>query len=95
VAVFEVLSKSAAWIDQNLKLRDYDATPSIRYYVLINQDEMRALVYTRDGGRLGIRNAMLLEGEDAAVEIPEFGLTLPFSALYEGIEFVSDPAGAA
>jgi Uma2 family endonuclease len=27
--VFEVLSKSAAWIDQNLKLRDDDATQSI------------------------------------------------------------------
>ncbi len=27
VAVFEVLSKSTAWIDQSLKLRDYDATP--------------------------------------------------------------------
>lgn len=63
VAVFEVLSASTAWIDQGLKLRDYDATPSIRYYVLISQDERRAMVYTRDaGGRLGGQNAVLLEG---------------------------------
>ena len=63
VAVFEVLSKSTAWIDQGLKLRDYDATPSVRYYVLISQDERRAMVYTRDaGGRLGGQNAVLLEG---------------------------------
>ena len=39
VAVFEVLPKSTGWIDQSLKLRDYDATPSIRTYVLISQDE--------------------------------------------------------
>ena len=39
VAVFEVLSKSTGWIDQSLKLRDYDATPTIRTYVLISQDE--------------------------------------------------------
>ena len=30
VAVFEVLSKSTGWIDQSLKLRDYNATPTIR-----------------------------------------------------------------
>jgi Uma2 family endonuclease len=54
VAVFEVLSRSTGWIDQSLKLRDYDATPTIRSYVLISQDEQRAMVYTRDeDGRLG------------------------------------------
>lgn len=46
VAVFEVLSNSAGWIDQGLKLRDYDAILIIRAYVLISQDEMRALVCT-------------------------------------------------
>ena len=86
-AVFEVLSKSTGWIDQSLKLRDYDATPAIRTYVLISQDEQRAMVYTRDeDGRLGIQSAVLLEGVDASIEIPEFGLALPFSVLYEGFE---------
>jgi Uma2 family endonuclease len=91
VVVFEVLSKSTGWIDQSLKLRDYDATPTIRTYVLISQDEKRAMVYTRgEDGRLGIQSAVLLEGADASIEIPEFGLALPFSALYEGIELASD-----
>jgi Uma2 family endonuclease len=82
VAVFEVLSKSTGWIDQSLKLRDYDATPSIRAYVLIGQDELRAMVYTRDAdGRLGIQSAVLLE-------IPELELSLPFAAVYEGVELV-------
>ncbi len=93
VAVFEVLSKSTGWIDQSLKLRDYDATPTIRTYVLISQDEQRALVYLRDAdGRLGIQSAVLLEGEGAAIEIPEFGVSLPFSALYEGLDFPPDRA---
>jgi len=95
MAVFEVLSKSTAWIDQSLKLRDYDATPTIRYYVLISQEEMRAMVYTRDrDGRLGIQSAVLLEGADASIEIAEFDLTLPFSVLFEGIEFTSGRATA-
>jgi Uma2 family endonuclease len=93
VAVFEVLSKSTGWIDQSLKLRDYDATPSIRTYVLISQDELRAMVYTRDAdGRLGIQSAVLLAGQAATIEIPDLGLVLPFSLLYEGLEFAFDRA---
>lgn len=92
VAVFEVLSKSTGWIDQSLKLRDYDATPSIRTYVLISQDELRAMVYTRDAdGRLGIQNAVILAGEAAVVQITHPGLALPFSVLYEGLELAPDP----
>jgi Uma2 family endonuclease len=92
VAVFEVLSKSTGWIDQSLKLRDYDATPSIRTYVLISQDEQRALVYARDtDGRLGVQSAVLLEGAEASIELPEFGVVVPFTALYDGVEFASDP----
>jgi Uma2 family endonuclease len=91
VAVFEVLSKTTAWIDQNLKLRDYDATPSVRTYVLISQDERRAMVYARDrDGRLGIQNAVVLEGGEASIDIPDLGLVLPFSALYEGLDLDSD-----
>lgn len=91
VAVFEVLSKSTGWIDQSLKLRDYEATPTIRTYALISQDEQRAMVYSRDAdGRLDIQSAVLLEGEGASIEISEFGLALPFSALYEGLDFPAD-----
>jgi hypothetical protein len=48
---------------------------------------MRALVYVRDaGGRLGVQSAVLLEGAEASVEIPEFDVTLPFPELYEGLD---------
>lgn len=88
VAVFEVLSRSTAWIDQHFKLRDYAATPSIRTYVLISQDEMRAVVYVRDrDGKLDLENAMLLEGLDAAIEIADLGVVLRFSDIYEGVVF--------
>ncbi len=87
-AIFEILSKSTAWIDQTLKLRDYDATPSIGTYVLISQDEARVLVYQRDvDGRLGIRSAILLEGIDASLELSAFELSIPFAAIYESVEF--------
>ncbi len=88
VAIFEVLSRSTAWIDQSVKLRDYEATVTIETYALISQDEMRALVYVRDrDGRLSAQSAVLLEGPDAIIEIAELGVALRFSDLYEGVEF--------
>jgi Uma2 family endonuclease len=85
-AVFEVLSRSTAWVDQGFKLRDYDATPSIRHYVLISQDEARALIYTRDGsGRLHISNAALAEGLEAAIRLDDPAVSLPLARLYEGV----------
>ncbi len=93
IAAFEVLSKSTAWIDQNLKLRDYDATQTIRHYVLISQDEPRVMVYTRgDDGRLDLRGAMLVTGIHETVALPGVGLSLPLADFYEGIEFEPNPA---
>ena len=87
VAVFEVLSRSTAWIDQSLKLRDYDATPGIRHYLLISQDERRVLVYQRDEhGRLGVQAVRLVEGMDGAIVLREFGISIPFPVLYEGLD---------
>ena len=87
-AVFEVLSKSTHWIDQSLKLRDYEATESIKYYVLISQEEPLVQVYRRDElGRFGVRSAVVLEGMDASIDLPDFGVSIPFGALYEGVQF--------
>ncbi len=89
-AVFEVLSRSTAWIDQSLKLRDYDATPGIRHYVLISQEDPRALIYQRDEhDRLGVQAARLVDGLDAAIVLQDFDISIPFSVLYEGLDFGS------
>jgi Uma2 family endonuclease len=83
VAVFEVLSRSTAWIDQGKKLRDYDATPGIEYYALVSQDEPRVMVYARnDLGRLDIRDAILLEDVGAILTLPKVNLSVPLSAIY-------------
>jgi Uma2 family endonuclease len=88
VAVFEVLSKSTAWIDQNLKLRDYDATVTIKYYALIAQDEPRVLLYTRgEDGRIDLQGAELRTELAESVHVPAAGVHLPLTALYEGMLF--------
>lgn len=87
VAVFEVLSRSTSWMDQTIKLRDYDGVASIRRYVLISQDEARALIYQRGaGGHLGIADASFAAGLDEVLHIPEAGIELPMARLYEGLD---------
>jgi Uma2 family endonuclease len=93
VAVFEVLSKSTAWIDLNLKLRDYDATETIRYDVLISQDEPRVMIYARgEDGRLDLRGAKLLTGLDGSVALPSLEVSLPVASLYDGMAFDAEVA---
>ncbi len=93
VAVFEVLSKSTAWIDQTLKLRDYETTQTIRSYVLISQDEPRVLIYRRDeAGRFGANAAILLENLVEAISLDEPAVTIPLTVLYEGLDFPPDLA---
>ncbi len=91
VVVFEVLSRSTSWIDLNEKFDDYDATPTIRHYVLIFQDQMRVMVYSRDDqGQFDRRRAAVLREPGESLSIPDLELSLPLAALYEDVDFGSE-----
>jgi len=45
---FEVPSRSTAWIDLHIKLRDYDATPSLRLHVDVSPDTPWVALWSRD-----------------------------------------------
>jgi len=85
VAVFEVLSRSTSWKDQNEKFDDYDATPTIQHYVLVFQDQMRVMAYGRDDrGRLDRGNATVLRDPGESILIANLDVLLPLPGLYEG-----------
>ena len=83
VVVFEVLSPSTAAKDRIVKAREYQATPSIRRYVMLEQDEMGATVYARTGNSW--THEILAAGSTLA--LPEIGVEVPLAELYEGIAF--------
>lgn len=84
-AVFEILSRSTVWMDQNTKFDDYDATPSIKHYVLIFQDTVRVMVYARaDNGWLDRVGASKFTDLNDVATLG--GITLPLSALYDGLD---------
>ncbi|MGB5084167.1 MAG: Uma2 family endonuclease [Methylocystis silviterrae] len=81
IVIFEVLSPSTSGIDRIVKTREYQATTSVRRYVILEQDRIAATVFARrDGDWVGHVLA-----EDAVLTMPEIDVELPLTELYEGL----------
>jgi Uma2 family endonuclease len=86
VVIFEVLSPSTGATDRITKAREYQAMPSLQRYVMIEQDRIGATVYTRASGDW--KHQILIE--DSILVLPEIGIELPLTELYEGLLFDRD-----
>ena len=81
VAVFEVISPSTARTDRILKNQEYRDTPSVRYYVMLEQDFAGAMVFSRSDAKwIGA-----LVAGDGVISLPEIEVELPMAELYEGV----------
>src|SRR5271166_3443523 len=87
VVIFEVLSPSTAAKDRIVKAREYQATPSVKRYVMLEQDRIGATVYVRaqDGW------SVLTLKDDDILAMPEIGLAIPLAEFYEGLAFEAHP----
>jgi Uma2 family endonuclease len=73
--VFEVASPTTARADRGRKKFDYFATPSIRQYVIIEQDERLIDLYTRT--------------DDAVLVLSSIGVEVGLDAIYEDTELAA------
>jgi Uma2 family endonuclease len=87
VVIFEVLSPSTAAKDRIVKARDYQATPSVKRYVMLEQDRIGATVHVRaqDGW------SVLVLKDDDPLDMPEIGVAIPLAEFYEGLAFEAQP----
>lgn len=90
VVVFEVLSPGTSRTDRIEKLRECQATPSIRRYVILEQDSIAATVFSRLGTEWTAR--ALTDGDVLAM--PEIGIELRLSEIYVDAEFDEGAAAA-
>lgn len=88
VVIFEVLSPESCSRDLTVKNREYEETASVQHYVLIMQDLIGAIVFSRESGAW--RGRVLTDGD--LLELPEVGIAFPLTELYTGLDF--DDAGA-
>jgi Uma2 family endonuclease len=87
VVIFEVLSESTARTDLGAKNREYEATPSVRRYIVLEQDAIAGTQFERVGddwvGHILRENSIL--------RMPEIGLELPLAEFYAGVEIPGPP----
>jgi len=82
VVLFEVLSESTAKTDRTMKLVEYQSLPSLKRYILLEQDQAMATVITRveTGWKLEVLDA------DGTLSMPETDIEIAITELYEGLE---------
>ena len=87
VVIFEVLSRSTHRVDRTVKLTEYQAIPSVRRYVMLEQYQALATVIERKGEDWTLR----LLRPDAVLAMPEVGIEVPLAELYADVAFAPDP----
>lgn len=83
VVVFEVLSPSTSRTDRIEKLREYQATPSIQRYVILEQDSIGAMVFSRRGD-LWVTDVLT---EADTLRMPEIDIELRLAEIYADADF--------
>ena len=80
-----MLSEDTQQRDRTIKLADYNATPSIAHYVLIEQAEPLVHVYSR--GPHGDFNLRPQEVRrlDGTIDLPAISLSLTMREIYDGL----------
>lgn len=82
--VVEVLSKRTAAYDRGDKFRKYKTIPSLREYVLIEQNSAVVDVFTK--GEEGW-NLKTFEELESIAKFPTLGIEIPLADIYEDVDF--------
>lgn len=81
VLVVEVLSKSTARFDREIKLKEYQSVASMREILLVSQDRQHIEVHSRQAKKWSSRTFTKSDGE---IRIPYFDCTLALAEIYDG-----------
>lgn len=98
VVIIEVVSPSTERVDRSRKKFDYFATPSVRQYAIVEQDERRIDLYTRtEAGWINeiVTDTAAGSGAAATLNLPSIGVAVPLDAIYEDTELAVAAAPAA
>lgn len=83
VVLVEVLSPSTAAYDRGKKFERYRRIPSLREYVLLEQDRVHAEVFTRQNDNSWVMRELNEVG--ANLTLRSVGVEIPLGTIYEGV----------
>ena len=81
VVLFEVISASSAATDHGAKVEEYRSIPSVKHYVLLEQDRALVTVHARLDAGWAVET---LNGQ-GLLALPRLGTAIPVAELYEGV----------
>jgi Uma2 family endonuclease len=84
VVFFEVLSPSTRKIDFIRKPDEYKRVPTLKHFVVLDPARPYGFVWSRDAE--GEWSEVVVEGLEAAIDLPGVALSLPMAEVYEGLE---------
>ncbi|OJJ22588.1 hypothetical protein BKI52_07875 [marine bacterium AO1-C] len=90
ILIAEVLSKSTQSTDRVTKLRRYRQIPTLRYYLLVDQYEHRAELYTYQDKQKNTWLYQDFNDLEEEVSFPELNLTIKLSEIYQGVTLTQD-----
>jgi Uma2 family endonuclease len=86
VVISEILSPSTSHTDLVLKTAEYQATPSMQRYVILEQTHAGAQVFSRRGADWVVETAK----DDDILRLPEIGIEIPLAEIYADVALVED-----
>jgi len=87
VVIIEVLSPSTERYDRGLKFQHYRTIPSLREYVLVEQNKIQVEQYIRqDDGTWKLHDHQSM---DAQLKMDSIGATLPLRLIYDGVDLAN------
>jgi Uma2 family endonuclease len=91
VVIFEISSPSTANDDLGAKRLEYQALPSVQSYIVLKQTHRSAQVFRRvgetasDDEKAAEWTFEFIVGPDAAIALPEIGVTIPLAEIYNDV----------
>ena len=85
IVIFEVVSESTSKTDWTVKLVEYRSLASVQRYVMLEGNQTHATVVTRTG----IGWSLETLGASDVLFMPEIGVEVPMSELYDGLDLTS------
>ncbi len=85
VVVFEVVSKTSGRTDRIIKVREYQAVPSIRRYIIVERVSVGLTLCERANESSPWTVSTLVAGD--TLDLPEAGIAVPVDEIYQGITF--------
>ena len=87
IVIFEVLSPSTELYDRGMKFQLYRTIPSLREYILVDQNKVQIEHYIRqDSSAWTLRDH---QGLDAELKLDSIGASLPLRLIYDRVDLES------